>query len=165
MVNMIIDIEQRVSSARELFYKGYNCTQSVTLAYADLFDVDQSVISRASISFGGGFGRQREVCGAVSGAGIVLGLLMPDDMDQIREAKKISYENVQLFSDNFRKENGSIVCRELLSLGQGEESTPTPAERTAEYYKRRPCVEYVASTVRIIGEMINNNDLQINKAE
>ncbi len=148
-----IDIEARVARARELFTSGYNCSQSVFLAYADLFGVDHTLAATLSAPLGGGMGRLREVCGTVSGMALVAGMLIPADDPSDTKAKAANYALVQHFAEQFRAANGAIVCRELLGLTQRKDE-PTPEARTPEYYRKRPCVEYVACAARIIGEYL-----------
>ena len=150
---MQIDIDERVIKARNFFTSGYNCAQAVALAYDDVIGADVQTIARLTASFGGGMSRLREVCGAVSGMAFVAGSLIPADNPLDIAAKKQNYALMQSFAEAFRKENGSIVCRELLGLIQ-QKDEPTPSERTTEYYRKRPCVEYVATAARIIGEHI-----------
>lgn len=102
-------------------------------------------------------GRLREVCGAVSGMTMCAGYLAPNALPNDNENKKKCYATVQELAEKFREENGSIVCRELLGLSQHKDN-PTPSERTTEYYRKRPCVEYVATAARIVGEKINQNE-------
>ena len=97
----------------------------------------------------------REVCGAVSGMTMVAGFIAPNSQPNDNENKKNCYATVQALAEEFRAENGSIVCRELLGLAQ-QKDDPTPSPRTGEYYKRRPCAEYVAIAARIVGEKINS---------
>ena len=153
---MKVNIEERVARAKELFTSGYNCAQAVFIAYHDLAEMDESMAAKISAPFGGGMGRLREVCGAVSGMTLCAGQLAPNALPNDNESKKKCYAMVQELAEKFRQENGSIVCRELLGLSQ-QKDNPTPSERTAEYYRKRPCVEYVATAARIIGEKINEN--------
>lgn len=153
---MKVNIEERVARAKELFLGGYNCAQAVFIAYRDLADIDEPTAATFAAPFGGGMGRLREVCGAVSGMTMCAGYLAPNSMPNDNENKKRCYAMVQEFAEKFRAENGSIVCRELLGLTQ-QKDNPTPSERTAEYYRKRPCVEYVATAARIVGETINEN--------
>jgi C_GCAxxG_C_C family probable redox protein len=150
---MQIDVEARVKQARELFTSGYNCSQSLFMAYADLFELEPRLAATLSAPLGGGMGRLREVCGAVSGMALVAGFAIPAVDPTDRDAKAANYALVQHFAEAFRRENGAIVCRELLGLSVQKEE-PTPAERTTEYYRKRPCVEYVASAARIVGEWL-----------
>uniref|UniRef100_UPI0040559CCE C-GCAxxG-C-C family protein n=1 Tax=Alistipes sp. TaxID=1872444 RepID=UPI0040559CCE len=150
---MNIDLESRIKRARELFSSGYNCAQSVFMAYADLFEMEPRMAATLSAPLGGGMGRLREVCGAVSGMSLLAGQLIPAYDPSDRKAKAENYALVQHFAERFREENGAIVCRELLGLSVQKED-PTPAERTAEYYRKRPCVEYVATAARIVGEWL-----------
>ena len=143
------------SLAEEYFRQGYNCAQSVLLAFSDLTGLDGDTALRLSSSFGGGLGRLREVCGAVSGASMVLGLLKgysdPDD----REAKKAHYHLIQELARRFREEHGSIVCRELLS-GVQKTDGGDPEERTAAYYRKRPCPELCRRAAQLVDEMLTD---------
>ena len=140
--------------AEKLFLKGYNCSQSVLLAFSDLTGLDDETAAKLASSFGGGLGRMREVCGAVNGAAMVLGLLRgysdPDDY----AAKNAHYALVQEFARRFKEENGSIICRELLS-GTGAADGNMPEKRTDEYYKKRPCPAIVRQAAKILDEMLS----------
>lgn len=148
---MQIDIEERVALSRKYFTDGYNCAQAVALAYEDIIGLPPQTIAQMVASFGGGMSRLREVCGAVSGMAFVSGALVPAYDPHNSVAKRENYALMQRFAEAFTKENGSIVCRVLLGISQ-QKDEPTPSERTAEYYRKRPCVEYVATAARIIGE-------------
>ncbi|MBQ3555825.1 MAG: C_GCAxxG_C_C family protein [Bacteroidales bacterium] len=152
-----IDVEARAELARNLFKSGYNCSQSVFMAYADVYNIDKDFAARLAAPLGGGMGRLREVCGAVSGAFLVAGQEFSAENPEDRGAKTQNYAVVQELAEQFKKENGSIICRELLGLTPDVKETHVPSERTAEYYKRRPCAEYVAIAARVVGERINKN--------
>ncbi len=139
--------------ARRLFKEGYNCAQAVFMAFSDVTGIDPETAAKLSSSFGGGMGRLREVCGAVSGCFMVLGAVMGYGDSKDFEAKKKHYALIQEAAARFREENGSYICRELLGLGKGA-SAPVPEKRTEEYYKRRPCDEYVAVSARITEEIL-----------
>ena len=126
--------------AEALFYEGYNCAQSVFGAISEEVGIDRETALRLSSSFGGGMGRLREVCGAVTGMVMVIGDLMGYDDPADAEAKKDLYALVQRMCREFEETEGSIVCRELLHLEKGED-LPEPAVRTEEYYRSRPCVK------------------------
>ena len=151
---MKVNPQERAEQAREYFTSGYNCAQSVFLAYQDITGIDEVLAATISAPFGGGMGRLREVCGAVSGMTMVAGFIAPNSQPNDNENKKNCYATVQALAEEFRAENGSIVCRELLGIAQ-QKDDPTPSPRTGEYYKRRPCAEYVAIAARIVGEKIN----------
>ena len=150
-----IDIEQRAARAKELFLSGYNCCQSVVLAFEDITKLEPELAATISAPFGGGMGRLREVCGAVSGMTMVAGFISPCPTNSDAIAKKENYALVQRFAERFREQNGAIVCRTLLGLEQ-QKDNPTPSPRTAEYYKKRPCAELVADAARIIGEYLSD---------
>lgn len=151
---MTIDINARVLRARELFMQGYNCAQAVFCAYSDLYNIPEELAFRMSASFGGGIGRLREMCGTVSGmamlAGMERGQVKPNDPEQ----KLRNYELVQQLANRFKEENGSYICRELLQLRKDAPLPPVPDERTAEYYRKRPCLRMVESSARIYGEWL-----------
>lgn len=128
--------------AKALFKEGYNCAQAVALAFAQETGLDERVLMKAVGGFGGGIGRLREVCGSVSGAVMVFGLLAGSDDVKNNEAKKELYRLVQEQASAFKETNGSYICRELLQ-GVTSDTHPQPDERTPEYYRKRPCAELV----------------------
>lgn len=142
--------------AAELFLKGYNCAQSVAVAFCDVTGLDADFTARMASSFGGGMGRMREVCGAVSGMLMVAGLLYGYDTPGDDVSKKRHYTLVQSLSGKFREEIGSIVCREIL---KNPPSDPNPTPRTAEFYKIRPCARMVSLAAKILDEYIAENPL------
>ena len=158
---MDFDIEERTAKARRLFKEeGYNCCQAVVLAYNDLFGLDDALAASLSSGFGGGMGRMREVCGSVSGMVMLAGLIAPAADPSDKEWRTRNYALVQEVAGEFRKINGSIVCRELLGLvpigssASAPKESPEPSDRTPEYYKKRPCEELVGISARIIGEKL-----------
>jgi C_GCAxxG_C_C family probable redox protein len=150
-----MDITEKVSKAESLFKEGYNCSQAVIAAFCEECSLDFDTAVRLSSSFGGGMGRLREVCGAVSAmfmvAGLKLGYFDPNDAQK----KKEHYELIQKLAAKFREENGSILCRDLLSLPGGPDD-PKPEVRTEQYYQNRPCAEYVAFAAKITAELLNS---------
>uniref|UniRef100_UPI0040575B32 C-GCAxxG-C-C family protein n=1 Tax=Alistipes sp. TaxID=1872444 RepID=UPI0040575B32 len=156
MKRVDIDVEERALRAKEYFRTGYNCAQSVALAFVDITNLDESTIATITASFGGGMGRLREVCGTVSGMAFLAGFIAPCPTAEDSEAKKANYALVQHFAERFREKNGAIVCRTLLGLDHHKDE-PTPSARTAEYYRKRPCAELVYDAALIIGEYLANN--------
>ena len=144
-------------TAVELFKEGYNCSQSVFTAFAHRFGIDKDTALKISAGLGGGVGRMREVCGAVSGAAMAIGSICAATEGKDSETKQKNYELVREFAKRFTDENGSIVCRELLGLDIKMETTAKPDSRTAEYYKKRPCVELVECAAKILEELIAEN--------
>ena len=142
--------------AMDLFREGYNCSQSVFLAFADVCGIDKQSAMKLSSSFGGGMGRLREVCGAVSGMFMVAGLLYGYQDPKDQEAKTEHYKRIQHLANQFREMNGSIVCRDLLGLGAGADSH-VPEKRTEEYYKKRPCAQLVGMAAAIMETYIKEN--------
>ena len=150
------EIQQRVDKATALFKQGFNCSQAVFAACADIYGiVDEALALRLAASFGGGIGRMRETCGAACGmfmlAGLENGSATPGDA----EGKKQNYALVQKLASKFKDENGSLICSELLGIAPKPQE-PTPETRTDAYYQKRPCVEMVASAVRIYLENLEN---------
>lgn len=140
--------------AVRLFKEGYNCSQSVVGAFCDELGMDFETAMKVSSSFGGGMGRLREVCGAVTGMFMVIGLKYGYSDPKDNVSKQKHYELIQRLSQRFKDANGSIICRELLGLDIKHDS-PVPAERTQNYYKRRPCVELVRCAAEITEEILN----------
>lgn len=152
------ELEVRVQRAVDNFMQGYGCCQSVVAAFADLYNLDDTMAKRIAAGFGGGVGRMRMMCGAVSGIVILAGL----DRGQIdgadRKGKSMCYKVVQELLDEFKVQNGSVVCAELLGLKGHEkaQSSYIASPRTAEYYKTRPCAAKVESAARIFAEYLMN---------
>lgn len=159
-MKMEICIEKSVyaDKAMNLFKEGCNCAQAVFLAFEDKYNIDHKAALMLSSSFGGGMGRLREVCGAVSGMFMVAGVLYGYDDVKDYEAKKLHYERIQLLAKEFESHNGSIVCRQLLGLGEGKD-IPAPEQRTESYYKKRPCAELVGIAAAIMEQYIAENPL------
>ena len=137
--------------ARTYFLEGYNCSQAVALAFADEVGLPTDVLSKLASSFGGGMGRMREVCGAVSGMFMVAGLLYGYDDPKAGTEKAAHYALIQQLAAEFKAELGcsSIICRELLG-GKGNSTAPTPAARTTDYYRKRPCVDLVGAAAKVM---------------
>ncbi len=127
--------------AVELFTSGKNCSQAVFVAFATDLGLTEEMALSISVGLGGGVGRMREVCGAISGSAMVVGLKYPE------LSKAEVYEKVRAIAEEFKKTNHSIVCKELLGLSKPEISS-VPEERTAEYYKKRPCVQIVEDAAK-----------------
>ena len=147
-------VEEKVALAVSYFKGGYNCAQSVFMAFADDFKLDKELAARFSASFGGGIGRMREVCGTVCGMAMCASFISPANNPADHNARTQNYALTQEFAEKFRMENGDIVCRRLLGLPDATKESPEPSQRTPEFYKKRPCVEYVACATRIVAEKI-----------
>ena len=142
--------------AEKLFLEGYNCAQSVLCAFEDVTGFERETAAKLASSFGGGLGRMREVCGAVSGASMVLGLAKGYCDPKDFEAKKAHYARVQEFARRFKEQNGSIICRELLS-GVDTEKGGVPEKRTEQYYHKRPCALLCRQAAEILDEMFTES--------
>lgn len=150
------EIEAIVTRGVELFKSGFNCTQAVVGAFADLYGVPQDVALRMSASFGGGMGRMRLTCGAASGMFILAGLENGCSTTEAPQKRAENYNLVQELAAEFKNENGSLTCAELLGLRSGKLESPTPNARTQEYYKNRPCAMMVESACRIFAKKISS---------
>lgn len=156
--------KDREELACKYFHDGYNCSQSVAMAFSDILGLEPVKVAELMSGFGGGFGRMREVCGAVSGMTFVTGALSPAADPSNKAERTANYALVQELAGKFKEENGSIVCRELLGLraeykespaaGTSTMESPVPSDRTAAYYHSRPCERMVASAARILAEKI-----------
>lgn len=152
-------MKSRREQAMQYFYDGYNCTQALVLAHADLFDMDKDSLLRMSQSFGGGMARMRQVCGAVSGMFMVAGMLTGSANPKDLEGKKHNYETVQKLAGLFEQKNGSIICAQLLGIQEksscvSEEyrTGAAPEPRSEEYYKKRPCPLLIGDACDVLAE-------------
>lgn len=151
--------EDRIEQARQNFLDGYNCTQSVVLAFADLYDLTPELALRISASFGGGMARMRLVCGTVSGMFLLAGLETGCQDPKDREGKTYNYQVVRDLANRFKEKVGSLICAEILGL-KGAEGSAMPSERTQEYYKKRPCADIVKTAARIFADFLENEKLK-----
>lgn len=142
--------------ACSLFVEGRNCSQAVFVAFCDVTELDEELALRLSSSFGGGMGRMREVCGACSAmfmvAGILYGYSSKDDINEKAE----HYRRIQYLAEQFKERHGTINCDELLKE-LNVTSSPVPEQRTEQYYKVRPCINFVRAAAEILDEYINSN--------
>ena len=146
-------MDSRVKQAVETFESGYTCAQAVFVTYADLFGMDRQTALKLSSPMGGGVGRMREICGAVSSMALLAGLKEGNTDPENEDGKERIYVLVRQMADRFKEQNHSIICRELLGLDEREESA-RPSQRTKEYYASRPCSRLVASAARLIEEIL-----------
>ncbi len=144
---------ERAEKARNYFLDGYNCSQSVFLAFCDLTGFDEKTALLVSSSFGGGMGRLREVCGAVSGMFMAAGVLYGYTDPKAGSEKMEHYKRIQELAASFKERNTSIVCRDILGK-IAEDKSFIPSERTAEYYKTRPCAKMVEDATEILEKYI-----------
>ncbi|NLE67702.1 MAG: C_GCAxxG_C_C family protein [Lentisphaerae bacterium] len=148
------ETDSRPILAKGYFGQGYNCCQSVVLAFAEDIGLSDEAALRLASAFGGGMGKMREVCGALTGSFMVAGMkkgYTDPDADQDKEAL---YRLVQELAEAFRQKNGSILCRDLI----GEDYAPgdaTPGKRTQAYYDSRPCANFIEDAVRLLEEKLN----------
>ena len=146
-------MKSRKEIAMENFTKGYNCAQSLVLAFADLLEIDTDRLLKMASSFGGGMGRLREVCGSVSGMFLVAGLLYGYSGPESGDVKNDHYARIQDLAHAFEEKNGSIVCRELLGLTVRHD-IPVAEARTEEYYRKRPCRELIGMAADLLDQLI-----------
>ena len=150
------ELEERVERAVDNFMAGYGCCQSVVAAFADLYGVDEKTALRFGAGFGGGVGRLRMMCGAVSGIVMLVGLDCGQTEGSDREGKSACYKVVQELLARSEQQNGSLICAEILGLKGHDKANCTyeASPRTAEYYKTRPCAAKVESAARIFADYL-----------
>ncbi len=155
------ELETRVDRAVDYFMQGYGCCQSVVAAFADLYGMDHELALRVAAGFGGGVGRLRMMCGAVSGLVMLVGLDCGQTEGSDREGKSACYKVVQELLARSEAENGSLICAEILGLKGHEKATNSyvASPRTAEYYKTRPCAAKVESAARIFADYLREKYL------
>lgn len=152
-------LDERVAQAVENFMKGYGCAQSVVAAFADLYGLDETMAKRIAAGFGGGVGRMRMMCGAVSGIVMLVGLDCGQTEGSDREGKSTCYKIVQQLLNRSKQDNGSLICAEILGINGHEKALCTyeASPRTVEYYKTRPCAAKVESAARIFADYLMEN--------
>lgn len=141
------EIKKRTDYAVQLFEQGYNCSQSVFMAYADKFGVDKTLAASLSTSFGGGIGRLREMCGAVSGGAMLLGLKYPHLDPSDATPKNSNYLIVQNFALEFKKEIGSYNCDDILDIFS---ALPEINTEQAAFSIVNPCVKCVKVAAELV---------------
>lgn len=140
----------RAEKAKDYFEQGYACSQAVALAFADVMNMDEETVCKIMLPFGGGLGRLRLTCGAVSGMAAVVGVVFAGG-ENTPENKKQTYEIVRALCAAFERENGSLICADLLAGANLKVEIGGEAEKRSEtYYKKRPCGEIVCSAARIL---------------
>ena len=151
--------QTRTEQAMQYFVEGANCAQAVAAAFADLMEMDVKTVFRLAAPFGGGFARQREVCGAISGMCMVAGALYGYDDTADDDTKAAHYTMIRGLCDAFRAVyNGRILCRDLLGAEcGGNDTNPTPSPRTEEYYRIRPCAHQVGTAAHILETYIKEH--------
>lgn len=144
-------------TAAQAFVDGYNCSQAIAVAFSDMTGLTPEFSARMASSFGGGMGRMREVCGTVSGMLMVAGLLYGYSTPGDDVSKREHYQRVQELAGKFREREGSIICREIL---KNPPSDPNPTPRTADFYKKRPCVRLVMLAADILDDYIAEHPIE-----
>lgn len=147
-------MEERIRKAADLFKSGYNCSQSVVAAFADMYGFTEEQALRMSASFGGGIGRMRETCGAACGMFLLAGLETGATVGSDKEGKARNYELVQELAAQFKERNGALKCSELLRLSEDSALSAVPEERTTAYYAKRPCAKIVEDAAEIWAEYL-----------
>lgn len=144
----------RGEQARAYFYQGYSCAQCMGKAFSEFINMPEADFIKLCSSFGGGMGRLREVCGAVSVPFMVIGALYGYSDNNTGDEKVAHYRRVQEFAHRFEEKYGTIICRELLDRNVKHES-PVPDARTNEYYMSRPCPDIIEFAADLLEQYIN----------
>ncbi len=163
----LLNVEEREAAGESNFKRGYNCTQSVVLTFADVYGLSEELALRVSASFGAGMGRMRMTCGAVSGMFLLAGLENGSVIAGDLVGRGENYESVRELAGKFKAETGSITCAELLGLkpAQMKDESAMPSARTADYYRKRPCPKMVGLACRIYAEFLNTRRMEYEKGE
>jgi C_GCAxxG_C_C family probable redox protein len=136
-------------SAVEIFGRGFNCAQSVFLAYASQFGLDEQIALKLASPFGGGLARRGEVCGAVSGALLALGAARGADEPA---GKERIYRLSQEFMSLFEQKHASLLCRDLIDC---DTSTPEGWQKARETGKfTTVCPILVRDAVEIVQALL-----------
>lgn len=150
---------QYADRAREMFLQGYNCCQAVVGAFAELYGFEPVIAMRMCEGFGGGLGRMRLTCGAVNAMAIVAGMKMSHGQPGDLKRRGEIYAVVRKMVEEFKADNGTIVCAELLGLALPKDNSPTPEERTPDYYARRPCPDKIYQCALLVEKYLVNENV------
>lgn len=153
----MVNKQQKVERARDLFLAGYNCSQSVAAAFAPEMGLDEKTVLRMASAFGGGLGGMRLTCGAASGMCLALSTINGYDEADDPEAKKHLYAQMRRLGEQFLAEHGTLICRDLLEKN-GVEAKAEPSPRTPEYYRTRPCARYVECCAALLSDALNEEN-------
>lgn len=152
VVNKYQDGEELTRNALRLYREGFNCAQSVFAAFSPMTGLDEKVALRTASAFGGGMGRQQEVCGVLTGSYMVIGYIygksFPDS-----EAKEHTIAMVREFSTRFAKKHGHICCSVLLGADMHSDEGKEFIEKNDLFSVR--CVQYVETSCRLLLEIIH----------
>lgn len=148
--------KERIEKAVQLFNSGCNCSQAITVAFADLYGFTEEQAMRLSASFGGGIGRMRETCGAACGMFILAGMDCGSIEAGDRIAKSHNYAVVQQLAAKFKEQTGSLICAELLGLKKNTPLSSEASERTPQYYAKRPCPKMIETAAKIFADYLDN---------
>lgn len=143
-------MSERAQRAKENFLKGYNCCQAVIEVFAEDFGFDKLACLKLAEGFGGGMGRMRLTCGAVSAMAIVASMKISHGTAGDLKTRGELYAVIQRMANGFKENNGSVICAELLGAALPKYNSPTPEARTAEYYARRPCPDKIYQCAELI---------------
>ena len=150
--------------AKNYFLNGYNCSQSVVLAFSDMTGFDEKSLAMLAQPFGGGMGGMREVCGTVSGMWIVLGALFGDSEPKHPKQRNELYARVRELAQKFEEDNGSLICRELLGLVPLGSAKNAVGGVPVVNKNKRPCPELVKYAADLLDEYIEKHKGEITKA-
>lgn len=133
--------------ALRYFRQGYNCAQSVLASVAPRLKLEEGMALRLASGFGAGVGRMRKLCGAFSGLTMAAGYAQGNLTGEPEDKERI-FSLVRSLAADFKREFGSLECRDLLHLDKGLQEPARPSERTETYYAARPCERCVAFCAR-----------------
>jgi len=139
--------------ASEKFLEGFNCAQAVFYSYCDDLQFDRDCALKLTCGFGAGMGRKQQVCGAVTGGIIIIGLQYGRGERDDRKATEQTYKKTRDLMDRFEFKHGTFICRQLLN---GCDLMTEEGQRTFKENDllNKTCKEYVRSVVQILQEIL-----------
>lgn len=148
----------RADRAKEMFLQGYNCSQAVVGAFADLFGFDNVTAMKFAEGLGGGMGRMRLTCGAVAAMATLASMKMSSGKPGDLKLRGEIYAVIQKMAGEFKDNNGSVICAELLGAALPKDNSTTPEERTPDYYRRRPCADKIYQCALLVEKYLVVNE-------
>ena len=139
---------KKVTDAVACFARGFSCAQAIFSTYSLQLGLDKETSLKISSAFGGGIGRTGHICGALTGAFMVLGLKYGRKNLEDTESKERTYELVNKFINRFKAQNQNIICKELLGY---ELNSP---EGRQLIQKETRCLKFVKDAAEILEQML-----------
>ena len=146
-------MQNKAKVSVEIFNKGFNCAQAVLCSHCDEYGLPEAIAKKLSCGFGAGMAYTDNICGAVTGALMLIGLKYGKSMESDNEAKEKTYNLVKEFIEGFKKEYGSIECTELIKYDLSKEEELLKARTSGVFTDL--CPLFVKRSVELVEKILD----------